>query len=245
MEHTREYRSPLAEAEKRLLIRLAHRLPSSIHSDHLTGLALLSMLAAGAAFAAIPRTAWAAAAFIALLALNWFGDSLDGTVARVRHRQRPRYGFYVDHVVDLIGTAALLVGMAASGMMTPVLAFALLATYFMVAAESFLGTHALGIFRMSFAGFGPTELRILLAAGAIKVAIDPSVAIAGHHMLLLDVGAAMAIVGLLVAFGCTAVRNAVCLYRAEPLPRIADTDSHRAHPSPTADRIDGRVAPCP
>jgi phosphatidylglycerophosphate synthase len=245
MSHTREYRSPLAEAEKRLLIRLAHTLPRSIHSDHLTGLALLSMLAAGPAFAAISRTAWAAVAFIALLALNWFGDSLDGTVARVRHRQRPRYGFYVDHVVDLIGTAALVTGMAASGSMTPVLAFAVLATYFMVAAESFLGTHSLGVFRMSFAGFGPTELRILLAAGAIKVAIDPWVDIAGRQMLLLDVGGVVAIVGLLAAFACTAVRNAVCLYRAEPLPSIAD---HRPRGTPrrdSTDHIDGRIAPCP
>src|SRR5437868_5429433 len=111
MDHTRDYRSALADAEKRLLIRIAHTLPEFISSDHLTALALTSMLAAGPAFATIPRTGWAAAAFIILLALNWFGDSLDGTLARVRHRQRPRYGFYVDHVVDLLGTAALVVGM--------------------------------------------------------------------------------------------------------------------------------------
>lgn len=221
MHHTREYRSPLADAEKQVLIQLAHQLPSSIHSDHLTGLALGSMLAAGVAFAAIPRTGWAAVAFVALLVLNWFGDSLDGTIARVRHRQRPRYGFYVDHVVDLIGTAALLVGMAASGYMTPVLAFALLAAYFMVAAESFLGTHSVGVFRMSFAGFGPTELRILLAVGAVKVAIDPWVHLGGRQMLLLDVGAVVSTAGLLVAFFCTAARNARFLYREEPLPRIA------------------------
>jgi phosphatidylglycerophosphate synthase len=184
------------------------------------------MLVAGVAFAAISRTPWAAVVFIACLALNWFGDSLDGTVARVRHRQRPRYGFYVDHVVDVVGTAALLTGMAASGLMTPAIAFALLAAYLMVTAESFLGTYSVGIFRMSFAGVGPTELRILLAIGAIKVAIAPWVTIAGRRLLLLDVGAVVGIGGLLIAFGAAALRNGVVLYKAEPLPeqRTPDVD---------------------
>src|SRR5262245_42556503 len=132
MDHIRIYRSPLADAEKKLLVRIAHRLPAFVSSDHLTVIALISMLAAGPAFAAIPRTSWAAVAFIVLLALNWFGDSLDGTLARVRQRQRPRYGFYVDHVIDLIGTAALVAGIAASGLMTPSIAFALLAAYLLV-----------------------------------------------------------------------------------------------------------------
>lgn len=218
MDHIREHRSLLADAEKRLLIRIAHLLPPSITSDHLSGVALLAMLAAGPVFVFIPLTPWAAVAFIALLAINWFGDSLDGTVARVRNQQRPRYGYYVDHVIDLVGAAAMLAGMAASGLMTPAVAFALLAIYFMVAAESFLGTHSLGVFRMSFAGFGPTELRIVLAIGAIKVAIDPQVRIAGADVLLLDVGGLVAIAGLAVAFVVAAIRNGVALYRAEPLP---------------------------
>jgi phosphatidylglycerophosphate synthase len=224
MHHIRDQRSLLAAAEQRLLIAIAGRLPASIHSDHLTGLALLSMLAAGPAFALIPSTPWAAALFVLLLALNWFGDSLDGTVARVRHHQRPRYGFYVDHVVDVVGTAALLAGMAMSGVMTPTIAFAVLAAYFMVAAESFLGTYALGVFRMSFASIGPTELRILLAVGAIKVAMSPWVEIAGEHFLLFDVAGLIAIAGLLLAFVVGAVRNGVALYKAEPLPRRRPTD---------------------
>src|SRR5262245_7180754 len=223
MDHTRHYRSALADAEKRLLIAIAGRLPASIHSDHLTGLALFSMLAAGPAFALIPITPWAAVLFILLLALNWFGDSLDGTVARVRHHQRPRYGFYVDHVVDVVGTAALVAGMAMSGVMTPALACAVLSAYLMVAAESFLGTYSLGVFRMSFASIGPTELRIILAAGAIAVAIDPWVEIAGARFLLLDVGGVVAIGGLLVAFVVGAIKTGVALYKAEPLPtRSAD-----------------------
>jgi len=218
MDHVREHHSLLAAAERRLLIRIARQLPTFINSDHLSALALASMLAAGVTFAFITRVAWAPAAFITFLALNWFGDSLDGTLARVRNQQRPQYGYYVDHAIDLAGTAALLAGMAASGVMTPAIGFALLAAYFMVAAESFLGTHALGVFRMSFAGFGPTELRVLLAMGAVKVAAGPVVRVAGIDAWLLDVGGLVAIAGLVVTFVAAAVRNGVALYRSDPLP---------------------------
>ena len=101
-----------------------------------------------------------------MLAVNWFGDSLDGTVARVRGHQRPRYGYYVDHVVDLVNATALFAGMAFSGLMDPRLGLALLVGYVLLCAESFLATHAVGVFRISFSGMGPTELRILLSIGA-------------------------------------------------------------------------------
>jgi len=218
MDHVRENRSLLAAAERRLLVALARRTPTFINSDHLTALAFLSTLGAAAAFAFIPTINWAAPAYVALLFLNWIGDSLDGTLARVRNHQRPRYGYYVDHVIDVAGTAALVAGMAASGLMTPALAFALLAVYLMVASETFLAAHAEGIFRMSFAGFGPTELRIVLAIGAIKVAADPVVHLAGRSVLMLDVGGTVAIVGLLAAFFVAAIRNTISLYRAEPSP---------------------------
>src|SRR5438309_208704 len=120
MDHTRENCSFLAEPERRLLTAIARRMPAAINSDHLTLLGLVSMPIAGAAFALIPRTPWAAATFVAALAANWFGDSLDGTLARVRNRQRPRYGYYIDHVVDLVGTASLVAGIAASVALTSV-----------------------------------------------------------------------------------------------------------------------------
>ena len=103
------------------------------------------------------------------LLLNWFGDSLDGTVARVRDQQRPRYGYYVDHVIDLAGTALLFAGLAASGYMSPTIATLVVAAFFLVSAETYLATHARGVFKMAFIGVGPTELRILLAAGAIAL----------------------------------------------------------------------------
>ena len=216
MNHIREHRSLVAGAEKKLLISIARRLPSAINSDHLSALALISMVLGGIAFSHIDSTPWAGVAFVAMLALNWFGDSLDGTLARVRDQQRPNYGYYVDHVIDLAGTVALLAGMASSGLMTPVVALGVLAAYLLVAAESFLATHALAVFRLSFAGFGPTELRILLAIGALKVSVAPVVHMAGVEMLLLDVGGSIAILGMLLAFVASAVRNGVRLYQAEP-----------------------------
>ena len=231
MDHVREHRSLLAEAEKRLLIRITRRLPAAINSDHLTLFALLAMVGAGIAFAAIPTTAWSAVWFALALGANWFGDSLDGTVARVRNHQRPRYGYYVDHVVDLAGTAALVGGMAASGLMTPTVAIGVLAAYFLVSAESYLATHTVGVFRISFAGVGPTELRILLAIGASAVSIDPWATLAGRQFLLFDVGGSVAIVALCAVFIVSAIRNARALYAAEPLPRTAARSITRVVPS--------------
>jgi len=222
MDHVRDHRSLLASAEKQLLIAIARRLPPWVSSDQLTLIALMSMPAAGLAFAAIRAAPWIAAAFMLALAANWFGDSLDGTLARVRSQSRPRYGYYVDHVIDLAGTAALVSGMAASGLMHPPIAMALLAAYFLVSAETYLATHAVGVFRLSFAGAGPTELRILLAAGAVYVSRHPSVDIAGQPALLLDVSGLIAIVGLVIVFIVSAARNTRALYLAEPLPRRAE-----------------------
>lgn len=218
MDHTREHRSVLASAEKRLLIAIATRLPRWLHSDHLTLLGLASMPAAGLAFAAIGTTSWARHALGLALALNWLGDSLDGTLARVRDRQRPRYGYYVDHVIDLTGTAVLLAGMAASGLMEPSIAIAVLAAYLLVSAETYLATHAVGVFRLSCAGIGPTELRILVAAGGFYVSAHPWVVVAGREVRLLDISGLIAVASLVVVFVGSAIGNTRALYKAEPLP---------------------------
>jgi phosphatidylglycerophosphate synthase len=218
MDHTREHRSLLASAEKRLLVAIAQRLPRWLSSDHLTMLGLLSMPLAGLAFSQIGTARWGATGLALALAANWFGDSLDGTVARVRDQQRPRYGYYVDHVIDLAGAVAVLIGMGASGLMEPAIALALLASFLLVSAEAYLATHTVGVFRLSFGGVGPTELRLLLAAGGFYVAAHPWVDVVGWTVRLLDVGGLVAIAGLIVAFVASAIRNTRALYLAEPLP---------------------------
>src|SRR4029077_19197407 len=156
---TRVLTSVLAPLEKRALVAMARRMPARINSDHLTGLALVAMLGAGASCWLASTTPTGLFLAVVCLALNWFGDSLDGTLARVRNHQRPRYGFYVDHVVDALGAAFLFGGLALSGYMSPGIAAALLIAYFLLCIEVFLATHTLGTFTMSFFKVGPTELR--------------------------------------------------------------------------------------
>jgi phosphatidylglycerophosphate synthase len=225
--HVREHLSVLAAVEQRALVWLARRVPARINSDHLSILSLVSMAGAGLAFAAVGQTPWAALAVVACLLANWFGDSLDGTVARVRGHERPRYGYYVDHVIDLAGTACLLAGIAYSGLMSPALAFALLAAYLLVCGESYLATHATSVFKLSFLGFGPTELRIVLAVGVLKAAWTPQVSIGDLDIRLFDVGGIVALIGLVVAFAATALKNTRSLYAAEPLPGVSATMERR------------------
>jgi phosphatidylglycerophosphate synthase len=209
-----------AAAERRTLIRIARRLPDWVTSDQLTALGWVSLAAAGGGY-------WAARwhpAFLVLvlvgLAVNWFGDSLDGTLARVRGHERPRYGFYVDHVLDITGIGLLLTGLAVSPFMNPVIALALLAVYLMVSGEVFLATAVQGRFRMSFLKVGPTELRLVLAAGTIALFFRPVVSPFGlGPFRLFDVGGVLAIAGLALALVVSAAGNALDLYRAEPIPR--------------------------
>lgn len=214
---TRVLTSVLAPIEKRTLIWLAYRMPARVNSDHLTGLALAAMAGAGLSFWLASVWLPALALVVLCLALNWFGDSLDGTLARVRGHQRPRYGFYVDHVVDAVGTLLLVGGMALSGFMSPYVALGLLVAYFLLTIEVGLATHALGTFTISFFKVGPTELRILLSIGALTLFVKPTATVAGREFLLFDVGGLVAIVGLVGTFAFAAVRNTLALYRAEPI----------------------------
>lgn len=205
---TRIHRSLLAAPEHRLLDAIARRLPIRVTSDQLTLLAFGGMIVGAGGFATIAtHSLIGATAVVVGLAVNWFGDSLDGTLARVRGRQRPRYGYYVDHVGDIAGVAMLMAGMAVSGLMRPLIAAAVLVGYLIVSAESYLATHATGTFRISFAGVGPTELRILLIVGVVLGTGD-----------VWNVGGVLAAAGLAGAFVLSAVRNTWLLYHDDPLP---------------------------
>ena len=215
--HLRMNKSLLAASEKRLLIWIARRLPRSVHSDHLSALGLAAMAGAGAAFALMPSDPVVGAGLVAsCLLLNWFGDSLDGTLARVRNQLRPRYGYYVDHVVDLAGTAMLFTGIAASGYMSAVLAVLFVASFFLVSAEAYLATHARGVFKMSFLGVGPTELRIILAAGAFALVGSPVVSPLGMvEVRLFDLGGMLGVAGMVATFVVTSAVHTRALYLEE------------------------------
>jgi phosphatidylglycerophosphate synthase len=205
----------LAEPERRTLRWLAAHMPKWVNSDHLTILGLLSMLGAGLAYWAAAWSPLALVAVCVFLALNWFGDSLDGTLARFRDQQRPRYGFYVDHVVDALGALFLLGGLALSGYMHPWIALGLLLAYNLLAMESYLATYTIGEFRLTHFMFGPTELRVLLVIGNLYVLYKPMVHFAGSVFRLFDVGGAIGIAGMVFIFALTAWRNTAKLYRQE------------------------------
>jgi phosphatidylglycerophosphate synthase len=216
-EATRLATNPLAAAERRWLIWLAQRLPRWVTSDHLTILALAGTALTGASYAVARGRPAALLVAILGLAINWFGDSLDGTLARVRRQQRPRYGFYVDHMVDCFGVLFVLAGLAWSGYMTPAVAGAFLVAYLMLSIEIYLATYCLAVFRLSYWGVGPTELRLLLAAGTLTLLYDPQVALLGRLYPLFDVGGVIATLGVAVTLVVSVVRNTRSLYLAEPL----------------------------
>jgi archaetidylinositol phosphate synthase len=214
----RVHTSLLAAVEKRCLIWMATRLPAAINSDHLTAFGAAAMLGAGLCYWVAPSAPVALWGVVLMLAVNWFGDSLDGTLARVRHHERPRYGFYVDHVLDAVGILFLIAGLMLGGFMSLLVGAAFLVAYYLLTNEIALATHTVGTFRISYWKFGPTELRILLAAGTIQLLRSPEVSLFGMRVLLFDVGGAVAAAGLLATFIVSAIRNTRTLYRAEPLP---------------------------
>jgi phosphatidylglycerophosphate synthase len=211
-------RSLTASLEKRALLWMASRAPGWVTSDRLTVLGLSAQVGAGIGYALARWDRRALLLVIACIALNWLGDSLDGTLARVRQQQRPRYGFYVDHVVDIFGALALLCGLGSSGMVHWQVAIAMLVGFLLLSGESYLATYTLGRFEMSQGFFGPTELRILLIAGNLELLRSPYATVLGHRFLFFDLGGAIAAAGMLVVAVIVALRHTARLYRQEPLP---------------------------
>jgi archaetidylinositol phosphate synthase len=207
--------SVLATREKRLLVWMAEHTPACINSDHLTALGFTAQLMTGVGYALSSSNRLWLLASIGFLFLNWVGDSLDGTLARVRQRERPRYGFYLDHMLDSIGSVALMCGLAISDYMSPLIATGLLVSFLLLSIQSYLATYTLGEFRMSFWSFGPTELRILLAAGSLALFRSPRILSA--HYRLFDIGGAIGIAGMMAMLLFFAGRNTVRLYKEERL----------------------------
>lgn len=218
-EARRELNGLTAGPERLVLHWLAARVPARMGPDHLTVLGFLAMILGGIAYALVHRAPeWLHLVNVCLF-LNWLGDSLDGTVARYRKRLRPRYGFYVDHLVDAFGALFLLGGLAASGLMTPAITFALLVGYYLMTIHMGLATHVFGTFKISYGPVGGTELRILLALANRLVLAVPRIAIGGHSVPVFDLLGAGATVILAAVLLKSAVESTRALYAAE---RILD-----------------------
>jgi archaetidylinositol phosphate synthase len=206
-----------ASAEKRVLQWMAYRAPRWLSSDQLTMLGLSAQIGAGLSYALSRYNRYALLLVILCLVLNWFGDSMDGTLARVRCQQRPRYGFYVDHMVDIFGSLALMFGLSLSGFVHWQTAIAMLIAFLLLSCESYLATYTLSHFQLSQGIFGPTEIRILLILGNLALLRSPYSTVFGHKMLLFDLGGTIASVCMFATAILLSVRHTAQLYREEPL----------------------------
>ena len=213
----RVHKALSADLEKRVLGWLAVRTPMFVNSDQLTILGFIAQVLGGAAYAFAAcdwRALWLVNFFVVL---NWLGGSLDGTLARVRDQQRPRYGFYVDHISDTFGAMALMSGLALSGYAHWQIAAGLLIGFYVLSIESFLATYTMGHFHLSHGIFGPTEIRIVLILGNIALVVHPYAHLAGRQLLIFDVGGVIAIVVMLGMAISTACHHIAVLYREEKL----------------------------
>jgi phosphatidylglycerophosphate synthase len=208
-----------ARIEKRALQWMAERAPMWVSSDQLTALGLSAQIGTGICFALSRYDRRFLLAVIVCLALNWLGDSLDGTLARVRRQERPRYGFYVDHIVDILGAVALMCGLGWSGLLHQGTAMAMLIAFLVLSSESYLATYTLKRFELSQGVFGPTEIRILLAMGCLAALRSPYATVFGHRMLLFDLGGAIATAGMAGMAAAVTMRHTAQLYRHEPIGR--------------------------
>ncbi len=206
-----------AALEKRALQWMAERAPYWLSSDQLTALGLAAQVGAGLGYLWARYDRRALLVVSACVMLNWLGDSLDGTLARTRQQQRPRYGFYVDHMVDILGSVALMCGLGGSGFLHWQTAIAMLVAFLLLSSESYLATYTLSSFELSQGLFGPTEIRILLIIGNLALLRSPYATVLGHKLLLLDLSGWIAVGGMVAMLAVVTLRHTRQLYREEPL----------------------------
>jgi hypothetical protein len=214
----REQTSILAPLERAVLRGLARRMPRWVNSDHLSLLGLVAMFMAGVCYTASGSNPLMLHLVNLFIFLNWFGDSLDGTLARYRDRQRPRYGFYVDHIIDTFGALFFIFGLALSGFMSERVAAALLIVFLMLAINSYLAAYALGVFKISQWKLGPTEMRLALIVGNLYLLHSSHTHLFGHRFLLFDVGGVVSIIAMATMLVFSSIKNTHTLYELERLP---------------------------
>lgn len=214
---TRVQEALTAPIERKALNWIARRTPARVSPDHLTALGFAAQLLAGAAYALARWDKYALLLAVLFIAVNWLGDSLDGTLARHRQRLRPRYGFYVDHMVDTFGATCLIAGVLASGYMHWQIAACLLVAFLVVSIETYLAAYTVHEFRLSRGPFGPTEIRLLLIAGTMALIFHPYAHLFGRDFLLFDVGGAVAAAGMTGMAVLATIRHTLQLYGEERL----------------------------
>jgi phosphatidylglycerophosphate synthase len=213
----RALRFLLAEPERRILRWIAARLPARVQPDHLTALGVVAAAGIAGAYALSNHSdAWLWAAS-GLLVVHWLGDSLDGTLARVRNAERPRYGYYLDHLVDAVATACIGLGLGLSPHMLLVSGAIVVVGYLVLSINTYLETQALGSFDLGYGLIGPTEVRLLLVGlnTALALGLTPHVTVAGVGLGLLDLAGIGLVAAMAVALAVRAARNLQVLARLD------------------------------
>lgn len=215
-----------SEAEKRLLTKIAGRLPRSLLPDHLTLIGVFGSVLITVSYLLANRApAWLWLANVGLL-INWFGDSLDGTVARLRKIQRPRYGMYLDHIVDAFSTLAIGLGLGLSPYMLLSVGLAVVIGYLILSINIYLESLVFADFRFGYGVIGPTETRLILILLNITAVISGPLAftVRGITMTLFDLFGIGAVLTMLAMLARRVIRNLRNLGRLEPANVVKDED---------------------
>ncbi|MCW2990016.1 MAG: CDP-alcohol phosphatidyltransferase [Solirubrobacterales bacterium] len=224
-EAPREKTFLLAEPEARVLTWIARRLPSRILPDHLTALGVLSALGVAVSYLLSNDSSVWLLVGAGLLVLQWLGDSLDGTLARTRKTERPRYGYYLDHLVDAVSTALIGIGLGLSPHLLVATGLLIVVAYLVLSINTYLETSVFGVFELGYGRVGPTEARLALVGMNIAMACGAglSFTLLGVGVTVLDVVAWVIAGGMLLALGVRAAKNLRTLAAAEPAatPRAA------------------------
>jgi phosphatidylglycerophosphate synthase len=215
----RELRFLLALPEKQFLQSIARRISPRWRPNHFTVLGVLGATGAGLAYALARHGSgwlWLASA---MLVVQWLGDSLDGTLARVRHTERPRYGYYLDHITDAYSTAVIGLGIGLSHYVHMGLALGLVVLYLLLSINVYLETSVFGSFRLGYSRIGPTEARLILIAANTVLALSREVPAWPAPLTPANGVVAVVLAGMLALIVARFARNIARLARLEPQQR--------------------------
>jgi len=205
----------LAGIEKKALLWIAPKLPNWVTPDMMTFLGLFAMVLIGISYYLV-KYHWSFLLMANLgLIVNWLGDSLDGTLARVRNQQRPKYGYYLDHLVDAFGMAFLIFGLAYSGLVSQPFIWLILALFLIASINVYLATNSVHIFKISYLRMSTTEARIFVFILNIILIFVKKISFFGFVFYWLDFVAGLFSVFLLVAILRSAIKNLTRLDREE------------------------------
>jgi len=207
----RELTFVFADFERRLLERLARRVPRGLRANHFTALGMVGAAGAGVAYAGArynPAWLWIASV---MLAVHWLGDSLDGTLARVRGAERPKYGFYLDHVMGALSVVCVGLGIGFSGYVSLSLALGAVVGYLALAVNVYLESSVFGIAKIEYGRIGPTEARLALIVlnTVLALGVHPTVRVANWTV-------AVVLAGMALVFVWRLARNLARLDKLEP-----------------------------